>query len=231
MVDRRFGDFYAALPPSTSEVVVGPNANQKCEYNVVTLLHKICKQNTENISEEIKWPFIMRGFRRRSRAKCVKKKKLLSLKERRELGLYKLRRNGMKYRDFLPLHNLWQEYFIDYIDFPSLEEQNFTGSPNDRQLGNVSLKLMKADYHGAILCVKKSICSSLVGKKGIVVFDTKNTFQLLDEDDVLRIIPKESSVFTLKVRDLTFTILGNQFCIKSSMRNSKKIKGCISMDL
>lgn len=47
-------------------------------------------------------------------------------------------------------------------------------------------KLVSADYHGAEVEVVRSQCSSRVGVKGIVVRDTKFTFVVVTEKDVVK---------------------------------------------
>ncbi|XP_067014663.2 ribonuclease P protein subunit p29 [Anabrus simplex] len=159
------------------------------------------------------------------------KKTALSLKERQELGLCRPNRKAMKYTDFLPLHELWKSYFSSYLDIEGLESHGFTPEPDNKHWDDVTRLLLKADYHGCILTVKKSRCSSLVGKSGIIVFDTKNTFKLLGEDNVLRTIPKPGTVFCFKMEGYTFTVLGSHFCIRPSDRSSKKIKSLMNPDL
>jgi len=62
----------------------------------------------------------------------------------------------------------------------------FSCLPTDRAWDQVSMTLYRADYHGAFLKVTRSKCASLVGKSGIVLMDTKNTFKMLGEDNILR---------------------------------------------
>lgn len=47
-------------------------------------------------------------------------------------------------------------------------------------------RIAKADYHGCLLMVTRSKCPSYIGAKGIIVLETKNTFQIICEDDQLR---------------------------------------------
>lgn len=47
-------------------------------------------------------------------------------------------------------------------------------------------RIAKADYHGCLLMVTRSKCPAYIGSKGIVVLETKNTFQIICEDDELR---------------------------------------------
>lgn len=49
-----------------------------------------------------------------------------------------------------------------------------------------STQIHKADFHGAKVKVVRSKCPSLVGIKGIVILDTKNTFKVIGKDDILR---------------------------------------------
>jgi RNase P/RNase MRP subunit p29 len=49
-----------------------------------------------------------------------------------------------------------------------------------------TLMLQKADFHGALLKVVRSKCSSLVGVQGIILMDTKGTFQIICKDDKVR---------------------------------------------
>lgn len=46
--------------------------------------------------------------------------------------------------------------------------------------------LQKADFHGAAIKVVRSKCSSLVGVKGIILMDTKGTFQIICKDDTVK---------------------------------------------
>lgn len=47
-------------------------------------------------------------------------------------------------------------------------------------------KLATADYHGAKLTVVRSRCVSMVGLTGIVVRDTKFTFQIITKKNELK---------------------------------------------
>ncbi|XP_069684024.1 ribonuclease P protein subunit p29 [Periplaneta americana] len=159
------------------------------------------------------------------------KKKRLSQKRRRELGLYKVYRKGMKYKEFQPLHTLWTEYMRSYLDLEELEQRGFTCDPGNKYWNQFSQLLMKADFHGAHLKVVRSVCSSLVGKSGIVVFDTKNTFKLIGTDNIVRTIPKESCVFTITLDSYTWTVFGKYFCYRPQDRSVKKVRTHIIADL
>lgn len=63
---------------------------------------------------------------------------------------------------------------------------SFTANSSDKQWAQVTLALYRADYHGAKLEVIRSKCASLCGIKGIILMDTKNTFKLIGQDNVIR---------------------------------------------
>lgn len=76
-------------------------------------------------------------------------------------------------------------------------------------------KLLKADFHGAVLKVKQSKNSSLVGLSGILIHETENAFKLVTQKnkvkrepfqyfgnvlfDTFVVVPKENSIFQLTV--------------------------------
>lgn len=101
------------------------------------------------------------------------------------LGLGKINnKNGLKYTDLLPLHELWLKYIHNILG--DKFSSNVTYNPTDSNWENINQQLMKADFHGAKISVVKSKCPSLVGINGIIVQDTKNTFRVCGTDDVIR---------------------------------------------
>nr|SVE73274.1 EOG090X0GV5 [Ceriodaphnia reticulata] len=151
------------------------------------------------------------------------KKKLLTSIEKRKLGLHKLPKAGLKYKSFASLHKLWVEYMENFLDL-----ENSTVGANQDLLHQ---RIAKADYHGCLLMVTRSKCPSYIGAIGIVVLETKNTFQIICEDDQLRIIPKRDSVFTFNISRWSFTLFGNHMNIRPSERASRKFKSRPTIDL
>jgi len=64
---------------------------------------------------------------------------------------------------------------------------------------NAGPLLASADFHGAMVEVTRSRCLSRVGIKGIVVRDTKFTFEIVTVRDVVKVVPKEHTVFRFEV--------------------------------
>lgn len=50
------------------------------------------------------------------------KTKTLTFRQRKQLGLYSLGRNSMKYKDLLPLHNLWKDYIRDCLGLEEIRK-------------------------------------------------------------------------------------------------------------
>nr|SVE92736.1 EOG090X0GV5 [Megafenestra aurita] len=151
------------------------------------------------------------------------KRKVLTSIERRKLGLHKLPKTGLKYKSFGPLHQLWREYMEHVLDLET--------STSETKKDMLYQRIAKADYHGCLLMVTRSKCPAYIGSKGIVVLETKNTFQIICEDDKLRIIPKRDSIFTFNISRWTFTLFGNHMNIRPSERAARKFKSKPTIDL
>lgn len=136
--------------------------------------------------------------------------KPLTSREKKRLGLKTLEH---KYSLYQPLNELWTSYMLDLLK-PHPKS-------NCKQL---SLKVLKADYHGCYLKVVGSRCQGHIGIEGIVVQETQNTFKLINDKDKMLTIPKAHSVFQFKVKDHQFTLFGNQLRYRASDRSSKKYK-------
>lgn len=126
-----------------------------------------------------------RGQRRLQRLRKDAKKhrrqkpKPLSAKEKRVLGIYDVPDNLKKYAIYVPLHRLWVGYMWEILGMKEGEQAFVTSN-------SAGSKLASADYHGAELTVVRSRCMGMVGLQGIVVRDTKFTFQIITKQDQLK---------------------------------------------
>ena len=94
--------------------------------------------------------------------------------------------------------------------------------------------LASADMHGAKIRVVRSRCVSRVGLEGIVVRDTRYTFEVVTRGDVVKSVPKEHTVFRFEVplggegeaerKPLVFEIFGEQFQTRAPDRANKKFR-------
>jgi ribonuclease P protein subunit POP4 len=86
--------------------------------------------------------------------------------------------------------------------------------------------------------IVRSRCTSRVGVTGIVVKDTRFTFEIVTKENVVKTCPKEHTVFRLKLpledegkRPLEFEIMGSMFEQRPQDRANKKYRLHLDMDL
>ena len=127
----------------------------------------------------------------RQRAQRLKKEKQrkspgkprpLSAKQKRALQIYNIPKEQQKYEIYVPLWRLWCGYMREVLGLD--RANNSYGKFIDPR--NSGPLLCSADYHGALLEVVRSRCVSRVGVKGIVVRDTKFTFELVTQRNELK---------------------------------------------
>lgn len=122
-----------------------------------------------------------RERRRRERARKLlqrkqkQKPKPLSAKEKRVLKIYDVPKEARKYKIYEPLHRMWVGYIQEVLG-----EGCLPVTPS------MVVKLCSADFHGARIEVVRSRCVSRVGLKGIVVKDTKFTFEVVTIKDEVK---------------------------------------------
>jgi len=106
--------------------------------------------------------------------------------------------------------------------------------------------LASADMHGARITVVRSRCVSRVGLEGIVVRDTRFTFEIITPKNVVKAIPKEHTVFRFEVTlpakqeeapeaeartPLVFELNGEQFQARAADRANRKFRMHYQPDL
>ncbi|KAI0646959.1 RNase P/MRP, p29 subunit [Trametes meyenii] len=174
---------------------------------------------------------------------------ILSKEEGRQKGLWKLRKEETKFHLFLPLHSLWLGYMSELLSLSSRPATTI-GDPVVAMpsAAGIHAKLIKADFHGAIVTVRQSKNPCLVGLSGIVVHETENAFKVITRKDQLKLIPKSNSVFVfavplyataalsplswspspcptvLDLPHIEFELYGNHFCFRSAERAGRKFK-------
>ena len=118
-------------------------------------------------------------LRKESKAKRRKHIKPLSAKEKRITGVYDVPNSAREYSLYVPLHQMWLGYMAEILGL----EEGKSIFVTAQSKGSI---LAGADYHGAELTVVRSRCAGLVGLTGIVVRDTKFTFQMITAKDELK---------------------------------------------
>ena len=119
-----------------------------------------------------------------NRREPKKQRKHLSRKGLKKIGLYSLPKTSLKYKDFLPLNQLWCSYIQEQFGNIDLNKKPLTiGTLHYEQISQL---ILKSDFHGAKVNVIRSKCPSLIGINGIVILDTKQTWQVIGKDNILR---------------------------------------------
>ncbi|XP_060596720.1 ribonuclease P protein subunit p29-like [Ruditapes philippinarum] len=157
-----------------------------------------------------------------SKARC---RNTLSARDRRKLKVFELKKDGHKFEDYVPLHRLWQDYMRDILDI-SRYSSEVAGQKKEN-----NERLLKADYHGCMIVVRQTRCPSLQGLSGIVLMETRNTFKIVTKDNKIKCLPKMNSLFSFELDNFVFTIHGNQFCSKPTLRVRKKFKAKGPIDI
>lgn len=163
--------------------------------------------------------------RRRSKSKPAP----LSAKQKRALAIYDVPAAQRKYEIFEGLHRMWCGYIREVLDADYVTPM--AAGP----------KLASADYHGAEVEVVRSRCVSRVGVKGIVIKDTKFTFEIITRGNEIKTIPKEHTIFRFEIplgsetggekKNLVFELHGSQFENRAPDRANKKFKQHVMPDL
>ncbi|KAI0149221.1 Rof/RNase P-like protein [Pestalotiopsis sp. NC0098] len=164
---------------------------------------------------------------KKQRAKALKPQPL-SARERRKRGLYDVPKDGRKFEIFRPLNRLWNGYIKEIL-----------GSEIHSGGQGASAKLAAADYHGAQVEVCRSRNPGRVGIQGIVIKDTRFTFEIITEKNQVKLVPKEGTTFRIQVplndelvdetsdgtgKHFKFEVLGDQFQYRPADRANKKFR-------
>jgi ribonuclease P protein subunit POP4 len=104
----------------------------------------------------------------------------LTAAQKRRLCLNEIPREQQKYAIYEPLHNLWLGYMREILNVHD------TSRPVYLTPGSSGQMLASADMHGALLSVDRSRCVSRVGLEGIVVRDTRFTFEFITKHNVVK---------------------------------------------
>ena len=204
-------------------------AGQKCKDSSIKTLfeNRLPKSDKKEIDGEFKKTLVLSYQKPKIlKNKPVRKtKKPLTAKEKRSLGLYRLPRQGLRYQSFLSINSLWMGYMTELLDLESLEAGGWSPNLNEetRQL-QLQMRVCRADLTGALLHVASATCPSHVGMTGIVVMETKNTLQIIGQDNKIRLIPKLGSSFSFTISGYKLTIPGSSIHSKPAERITKKLK-------
>jgi len=131
-------------------------------------------------------------------------------REAAEKGVWRLREEEARWDAFVPLHRLWLGYMSELLGLAAAPEgpedgggsggaSSSSAAMSRAVAAGMHAKLLKADFHGSIVTVRRSKNAALVGTSGIVVQETENTFKVVTRKDKLKVLPKQGSVFAFAV--------------------------------
>ncbi|KAE9974434.1 hypothetical protein EG328_003820 [Venturia inaequalis] len=134
-----------------------------------------------------------------SRRKLPGKPCPLSAKQKRALQVYAIPQSQQKWSIFEPIWNMWCGYIREILGLNIETQYNAKGASRWIDAKTAGPLLAGADFHGARMRVVRSRCAGRVGLEGIVIRDTKSTFEVVTRRDGVKILPKEYSVFRFEV--------------------------------
>uniref|UniRef100_A0A3Q0RET7 Ribonuclease P protein subunit p29 n=1 Tax=Amphilophus citrinellus TaxID=61819 RepID=A0A3Q0RET7_AMPCI len=214
----------APVPRELVDVLgVEPQSSLKAKAFTEAFLRKSIKRPERfDLQNMLSHKALILGYNRpRKEKRKGTKAKGLNARQKRELKVFEIKPEHQRYELFLPLHELWRQYIIDLCS--GLKP---TSNPQA-----VQQKLLKADFHGAIITVVRSKCPSYVGTSGILVQEFKHVFKIITKEDKLKVIPKRSSVFAVEINGFVSHIYGSRFEHRASERSAKKFKVRGTIDL
>ncbi|XP_043937604.1 ribonuclease P protein subunit p29 isoform X2 [Protopterus annectens] len=122
---------------------IKPQSSEKATAFVNTFLKRCMpKLSSETIQEKLNRKALVLNHSLKKEKK-KRKTKSLSAKERQEMKIFEIKPEQQRYELFLPLHELWKQYIRDLCG----------GLKPNAQPLMVQSKLLKADFHGALITV------------------------------------------------------------------------------
>ncbi|CAG0894701.1 unnamed protein product [Darwinula stevensoni] len=152
------------------------------------------------------------------------RRKQLSARERRRLGIHRLDAKNRRFSEFLPLHRLWQGYMREFLGLEGLKQQGWECKHWEGPHARLLTKLCRADYHGCLLKVTASRCPSLIGICGIVVKETRNSFLIMERSNTIKTLLKDGSHFGFLLDGYFFTLYGTALLMRPADRSTRKFK-------
>uniref|UniRef100_A0A4W5Q9Q6 Ribonuclease P protein subunit p29 n=1 Tax=Hucho hucho TaxID=62062 RepID=A0A4W5Q9Q6_9TELE len=212
----------ASLPPDQGHIlgIVSQSDKQAEMFTNGFLKNSLPGMSKKEIGDFMLRKAVVLKYAKKKKEK-KKRAKGLNAKQRREMKVFQLKPEHQKYDLFLPLHELWKQYIRDLCN----------GLKPESNPQSIQQRLLKADFHGAILTVARSKCPSYVGTTGILVQEMKHVFKIITKEDKLKVIPKRNSVFAVEIDGFVSHIYGSKFELRSSERSAKKFKVKGTIDL
>ena len=141
----------------------------------------------------------------------IKNKKRISKSNYTKNLISKIKKDKISYETLLPMNKIWNEYINNLLN-GTLNEEIIAG------------KFLKADLHGAMIEVINSNNKNNIGIKGILIFESRRTFNILTKENKVKTILKPGCLFEITFNNIEIQILGDNFLYKSAERTKAKYK-------
>ncbi|GAB2235734.1 hypothetical protein Drorol1_Dr00026174 [Drosera rotundifolia] len=125
-------------------------------------------------------------------------KKRMSMTQFKKYGAYQLPEEHRKFDTFVPIHEMWKNYVKQHLKYSSKDHRS------------VTMSLIGADLHGAVVRVVECKDTTLLGVVGIMIQETAETFGIITQDNKFKVVPKMGSVFILQADCWKVTLLGDK---------------------
>ncbi|XP_055694299.1 uncharacterized protein LOC129796412 [Lutzomyia longipalpis] len=167
----------------------------------------------EDVNPNHMWSW--RVGKRRSHFKESKKK---PKKARVALRNFICNRNGVGVADGEILNNLWTQYAKDFLEKHGINPGTIDTRTDYKDI------LPKMELIGARIEVKKAKCSSIVGKCGVIIMDSKNMFTLVSDEGRVIHLPKMDLAFELSIQNMIVLFYGKFLTMRIADRCVKAYK-------
>ncbi|CAH9072411.1 unnamed protein product [Cuscuta europaea] len=131
-------------------------------------------------------------------------KSRMSLKQHKKCKSFDLPPEFHKYEIYKQMHEMWKCYINKLIKCAGTNQ--------------LAQYLLNADLHGALILVAACKLDGYTGLHGIMIRETVETFGIITEDNIFKVVPKKLSVFMLQVDSWKVTILGDKLASRNMMR-------------
>ncbi|CAG9831084.1 unnamed protein product [Diabrotica balteata] len=217
---------YSDLP---NEIIQLPSVptEDSLQYVKNFLSQNLPSSDSKNLTADLKWNFLLKKHSfEKIKTGFKGKKSFLTRKQRKDLNLLKVPREGWDYEQLENLRDMWRSYMRENLDL-----NRKAPSCTDQEWNAFSVIVAKSELIGAEITVVRSKVPSLLRMRGTIVLETKMTFQIVTAESKLKILIKADSVFEFQLDNIKFTVFGKYLMTKPSERSTKKIRSQMTPDL
>ena len=153
---------------------------EKAAESVSTILKQSLPHSQKSeVDNDKYWSYILDRHSSENRKPITKcnKKKTLSRADKQQLGLLKLPKDGWQYEKLTSMNDMWKNYMRENLELVNRTEVDCS---------TLSTVLSKSELIGAEIVVERSIVPSYVGIQGIIVLESKSTFQIVTKKSKLK---------------------------------------------